>query len=158
MNLNKLDLKIKKLWYLGFTLLFILLLLPFVLPQIIVGFILPLTIVGVIVCGSLGVLLFWFPSLMYNRYTYSYDEKRIQINRGVIFKHEIVIPVCQIQDLHLNQGPLMQILHLQSIEISTAGSNYSINGIDNKKAKEFISELENYLNKRIEVLSNEEIL
>ena len=155
--MNKLDLKIKKLWYLGFSLLLVLLLLPFVLPQVFVGFILPLTIIGVIVCGPLGFLLLWLPSLMYNAYSYSYDEKRIQINKGVIFKHEIVIPVCQIQDLHLNQGPLMQIMHLQSVEISTAGSNYSINGIDNEKAKQFISELEDYLNKRIEVLSNEEI-
>ena len=155
--MNKLDSKIKKLWYLGFTSLFILVLLPFVLPQIFVGFVIPLTIVGVIICAPLGVLFFWLPSLMYNAYSYSYNETRIQINKGVIFKHEIVIPVCQIQDLHLNQGPLMQILHLQTVEISTAGSNYRINGLDSEKAKKFVNELEDNLNKRIEVLKNEEI-
>lgn len=157
MNKNYLDLKIKKLWYLGHSLLFILLLIPFVVPQLIEGFILPLTIVGTIICGGFGWLLFWLPGAKYARYTYSYQEDRIQINRGVIFKHEIVIPVCQIQDLHLNQGPLMQILKLQTLEISTAGSNYQIHGLDNEVAKQILAELETYLKARIEVLSNEEI-
>ena len=157
MSKKNLDLKIKKLWYLGHIILLILLLVPFVIPQIIVGFILPLTIVGVIVCGSLGWLLLWLPGAKYARYTYQYSEEKIQINRGVIFKHEIVIPVCQIQDLHLSQGPLMQLLKLQSLEISTAGSNFTIDGIDNATARQIVSELEAYLKTRIEVLGNEEI-
>lgn len=157
MNKNYLDSKIKKIWYLGHSLLFVLLLIPFVIPQLIEGFILPLTIVGIIICSGFGWLLFWLPGAKYSRYTYSYKEDRIQINRGVIFKHEIVIPVCQIQDLHLNQGPLMQILKLQTLEISTAGSNYQIYGLDNEVAKQILAELETYLKARIEVLSNEEI-
>lgn len=157
MNKNYLDSKIKKLWYLGHSILFVLLLVPFVLPQIIGGFILPLTIIGVIICGGLGWLLFWLPKAKYDRYTYLYNEERIQINRGVIFKHEIVVPVCQIQDLHLSQGPLMQILKLQTLEISTAGSNYQIDGIDNETARKIVEELETYLKTRIEVLTNEEI-
>lgn len=157
MNKNYLDSKIKKIWYIENSILFVLLLLPFLIPQFIVGFILPLTLVGIILCGSLGYLLFWLPGAKYKRYTYTYQEDRIQINRGVIFKHEIVIPVCQIQDLHLNQGPIMQILKLHTIEISTAGSNHSIDGLNDEVAKQMINELETYLKKRIEVLSNEEI-
>lgn len=157
MNKHFLDSKIKKLWYLGHSLLFVLLLFPFVLPQLFEGFILALTLVGLIICGGVGFLLFWLPGAKYKRYTYSYQEDRIQINRGVIFKHEIVIPVCQIQDLHLSQGPLMQIMKLQTIEISTAGSNYKIDGLNNEVAITMINELETYLKKRIEVLANEEI-
>lgn len=157
MNKHYLDSKIKKLWYLGDSIAFIMLLIPFVLPQIFTGFILALTLIGLVVCGSLGFLLFWLPAATYSRYTYSYQEDRIQINKGVFFKHEIVIPVCQIQDLHLSQGPLMQILKLQTIEISTAGSNYKINGLSDEVAKQMINELEIYLKERIEVLSNEKI-
>ena len=157
MNKKQLDPKMKKLWYLGYTTLFILILLPFLLPQLIEGFILPLTIVGIVLCGGIGTLFFWLPKAMYDRYTYLYTDERIQINRGVIFKHEIVIPVCQIQDLHLSQGPLMQILKLQTLEISTAGSNYRISGIENDLAREIAKELEIYLKARIEAIGNEEI-
>ena len=157
MQKHQLDSKIKKLWYLGHSLLFLLLAAPFIIIQGIIGFILPLTIVGIILCALIGGLLYWLPSLKYDAYKFGYNETRIQINYGVIFKHEIVIPVCQIQDLHLSQGPLMQLLKLQTVEISTAGSNYRISGLENNFAKEFIDTLENYLKNRIEVLNNEEI-
>ena len=100
---------------------------------------------------------FAFPFMVYNRYSYAYNDKRIVIKKGVIFKYEIIIPVCQIQDLHLLQGPLMQLMKLQSVEISTAGSNYTINGLTYDDAKKMVDELEKNLNKRIEELKNEEV-
>jgi membrane protein YdbS with pleckstrin-like domain len=51
----------------------------------------------------------------------------------------------------------MQLLKLQALEISTAGSNYHIIGIDGELAKKIVLELEEYLKLRIEVLANEEI-
>ena len=105
----------------------------------------------------IGFFCFVFPSMVYNRYSYAYNDKRIVIKKGVIFKYEIIVPVCQIQDLHLLQGPLMQLLKLQSIEISTAGSNYTINGLEYSVAKKMVEDLENNLNARIEEIKNEEV-
>lgn len=157
MNFLMLDQKIKKIWYIITTILFILFLGFCAFTQLIEGLILPLLIVESIVMLILVFFCFVFPTMVYNRYSYAYNDKRIVIKKGVIFKYEIIIPVCQIQDLHLLQGPLMQLMKLQSVEISTAGSNYTINGLQYDVAKKMVDDLENNLNARIEEIKNEEV-
>ncbi len=157
MNFLMLDQKIKRIWYIITTILFILFLGFCAFTQLIEGLILPLLIVQCIVMLILVFFCFVFPTMVYNRYSYAYNDKRIVIKKGVIFKYEIIIPVCQIQDLHLLQGPLMQLMKLQSVEISTAGSNYTINGLQYDVAKKMVDDLENNLNARIEEIKNEEV-
>ena len=157
MEFQKLDKNIRKIWLISTTIIFTLCLGLCVFSQIIDGVILPLLVCEVILLLIVGFFCFVFPFMVYNRYSYAYSDKRIVIKKGVIFKYEIIIPVCQIQDLHLLQGPFMQILKLQSVEISTAGSNYTINGLKYNDAKKMVDELENYLNKRIEEMKNEEV-
>lgn len=157
MEFLKIDKKIKKIWLITTTIVFVIFLGLCVLSNVIDGIILPLLIVESIAMLIIGFFCFAFPFMVYNRYSYAYNDKRIVIKKGVIFKYEIIIPVCQIQDLHLLQGPLMQLMKLQSVEISTAGSNYTINGLMYDDAKKMVDELEKNLNKRIEELKNEEV-
>lgn len=157
MEFLKIDKKIKKIWLITTTIVFVIFLGLCVLSNVIDGIILPLLIVEIIAMLIVGFFCFAFPFMVYNRYSYAYNDKRIVIKKGVIFKYEIIIPVCQIQDLHLLQGPLMQLMKLQSVEISTAGSNYTINGLMYDDAKKMVDELEKNLNKRIEELKNEEV-
>lgn len=157
MKFFKLEKKIKNIWYFLTTIVFIACLGICVITQIIEGIILPLLIIEIILMLIIGFFCFIFPNMVYNRYSYAYNDKRIVIKKGLIFKYEIIIPVCQIQDLHLLQGPLMQLMKLQSIEISTAGSNYTINGLEYNMAKKMVEELEENLNKRIEEIKNEEV-
>lgn len=157
MEFLKIDKKIKKIWLITTTIVFVIFLGLCVLSNVIDGIILPLLIVESIAMLIIGFFCFAFPFMVYNRYSYAYNDKRIVIKKGVIFKYEIIIPVCQIQDLHLLQGPLMQLMKLQSVEISTAGSNYTINGLTYDDAKKMVDELEKNLNKRIEELKNEEV-
>lgn len=157
MNFMKLDKKILNLWMICSSILFILILAICILITFLLDFIYPIIIVNSLILVILFFFCYPFQVMIYNRYTFAFDEKRIIIKRGVIFKYKIIIPVCQIQDLHLSQGPLMQIAKLESIEISTAGSNYTINGINSKDAQEIVSFLENKLNERIEEIKNEKI-
>ena len=157
MEFKKLDKKVLKIWIICTSILFVFLLGICVVTQFIEGIIVPLLIFEIIVMLFMAFLCFVLPVMKYNRYTYAYNEQRIIIKKGVIFKYEIIIPVCQIQDLHLLQGPLMQMMKLQAIEISTAGSNYSISGIQFEQAKKMVEELEECLNKRIEEIKNEEV-
>ncbi len=96
------------------------------------------------------------PILKYHYYKYDYNEKEIYIHSGFIFRHQIVIPVCQIQDLHIYQGPLMLMCKLGGVVISTAGSNYSINGMSLQEASEMVQKLSINLEKRIEELKDGE--
>ena len=69
----------------------------------------------------------------------------------------VVIPVCQIQDLHRTQGPIMMLLKMSGVTISTAGSNFNISTLTTDEADHMIDELEHHLETRIEELKNEEI-
>ena len=148
---KSLDKKILKVWLIVGGICF----LPFLCVLVILAllidpqYLVPTLISGIIVLILLGLLCFGYPVLKYHYYSYYYNERRICINKGVIFRTKIVIPVCQIQDLHLYQGPIMLLLKLSGVEISTAGSNYVINGISNEDASKMIKDLEEDLYQRI---------
>lgn len=112
--------------------------------------------IGVPLC-ILSIWMIIFPFLKYNRYSYVYTEDRVLIRFGVIFKHRIVIPVVQIQDLHIIQGPIMTLFKLSSVNISTAGSNFVLSGLSNEDANQMVKDLESKLNIRLEAIKNEEI-
>ena len=79
------------------------------------------------------------------------------INFGVIFRHKVIIPIRQIQDLHTYNGPIMSLMGLSGVIISTAGSNFDIAGMLNADATNMVNDLEALLNKRLDGDDNEEI-
>ena len=112
--------------------------------------------VGIPVALILAITLI-MPTLRYKMYAWGYDDKRIIVKQGVIFRQRVVIPVCQIQDLHRTQGPLMMLLKLSGVTISTAGANFDISTLTTAEADRMIDELEHNLETRIEEQKNEKI-
>lgn len=159
MNLKKLDNRVKSMWLLiggiFFLIWTILIVVTLLLNsdntnKILLIILIPTTILVIFIC-------FVYPILKYNCYSYGYDEKRIIIKHGVIFKHNIVIPVCQIQDLHSFQTPFMIMFKVMGFTISTAGSNFNIIGLSDIETNKMISELEENTIKRIGELADEAI-
>ena len=164
MELKKLDKSVLKLWYIRAA----------IGSLALIGFIASVTVilyatgapgavtlavligVGIPVVLLLAITLI-MPALRYKMYAWGYDDKRIVVKQGVIFRKRVVIPVCQIQDLHRTQGPLMMMLNLSGVTISTAGSNFDISTLTTAEADRMIDELERNLETRIEELKNEEI-
>lgn len=97
------------------------------------------------------------PVLRYKMFAWGYDDKRIVVKEGVIFRKRVVIPICQIQDLHRVQGPIMMLLKLSDVTISTAGSNFDLSTLTTDEADSMIDDLEEKLEARIEEQNNEEI-
>ncbi|MBR2325567.1 MAG: PH domain-containing protein [Clostridia bacterium] len=117
---------------------------------------------AVLICAGIPVLislafLLILPYYRYKLYAYGFDEKRIVVRYGVIFRHSVTIPVCQIQDLHRFEGPIMMLLGLGGVTISTAGSNFNLACLLKSEADLMIEVLEGYLEKRVEEKANEEI-
>lgn len=112
--------------------------------------------VGIPVFLLLG-LIFTMPVLQYKMYSWGYDNKRIIVKQGVIFRQRVVIPICQIQDLHRIQGPIMMMLKLSGVTISTAGSNFDISTLTTAEADSLIDALEQNLEARVEELKNETV-
>ena len=159
MELKKLNVKAKKYWLTINLIWSALIALTTVIVLIAVD-----GVARKIVAISLGIpallviaLLIVFPFLKYRYYSYGYDGEKIVIKRGVIFRHTITIPVCQLQDLHIFKGPIMMAFDLSSVEFSTAGSNFSVICLETSVASKIVSELEVYLKNRLEEKGNEKI-
>jgi len=162
--MNKLDKRVLKLWYVRSVIG------TLALVGVAVGaFVIPLATdapdnVTLAVSLIMGILTLPFicltlimPVLRYRMYEWGYDDRRIVVKQGVIFRKRVVIPVCQIQDLHRTQGPLMMMLGLGDVTISTAGSNFVISTLTTEEADRLIDALEQNLEARVEELKNEEI-
>lgn len=160
MEMKKLDKSVLKLWYIRAAIVTLALVGVFTIAAGILnltgatGYVKLAVLLGI---GIPVVLTLILPVLRYKMYAWGYDDKRIIVKQGVIFRQRVVIPVCQIQDLHRTQGPLMMILKLSGVTISTAGSNFDISTLTTDEADRMINELECNLETRIEELRNEEI-
>ena len=164
MKMNSLDKSVLKLWYVraaigALALVGIAVSVPIILllAEVESNVVLAVSLGVVIPVGLLLCFILILPILRYKMYSWGYDDKRIIVKQGVIFRERVVIPVCQIQDLHRTQGPLMMILGLSGVTISTAGSNFDISTLTTAEADSLIDALEKNLETRIEELKNEEI-
>ena len=164
MELKKLDNRVLKLWYIHAAILSLALIGVFVSAVIILGAAEASATVTLAVLIGIGIpdllllaLALVLPALRFKMYAWGYDEKRITVKQGVIFRHKVVIPICQIQDLHRTEGPIMMMLGLSDVTISTAGSNFDISTLTREEAEKLVCELEEKLEARIEELKNEEI-
>ena len=155
MKLEKLNKKVRTIWIIR-NILFSILVFLVLIPTFFSGEVLVVVGVAIPVVICIVLLLIW-PFLKYNFYSFGYDEKRIAINYGVIFRHRVIIPIRQIQDLHTYNGPIMSLLGLSGVIISTAGSNFSIAGLQNDDAISMVNNLEELLNKRLDGDDHEEI-
>ena len=164
MELKKLNKSVLKLWYIHASIVALVFIGVFGSVAVILTLaeapstvkLAVLLAVGIPVALILGITLI-MPALRYKMQSWGYDDKRIIVKQGVIFKSRVVIPVCQIQDLHRTQGPIMMMLNLSDVTISTAGSNFDISTLTTAEADRMIDELERNLETRIEELKNEEI-
>ena len=164
MNLKKLHRNVLKLWYFRAIIYSLVIIGTFTAVMTILNLLkiddkvfLALFLVAGIPLFILLLFVLILPYFRYKMYTYGYDDKTIIVKYGVIFKHRIVIPVCQIQDLHRVEGPIMSLFKLSGVTISTAGSNFDISTLTTAEADKIIDELEDNLEVRIEELSNEKI-
>ncbi len=164
MELKKLSKSVLKLWYIraaivslaliGFFVSAIVILIAANAPSNVRLAV--LLAVGIPVFLLLGFTLV-MPVLRYKMFAWGYDDKRIVVKEGVIFRKRVVIPICQIQDLHRVQGPIMMLLKLSDVTISTAGSNFDLSTLTTDEADSMIDDLEEKLEVRIEEQKNEEI-
>ena len=164
MELKKLDKSVLKLWYIRAVIVSLALVGIFASTAAILKTTEASSDVTLAVLLGVGIpvalllaLTLIMPALRYKMYEWGYDDKRIIVKQGVIFRKRVVIPVCQIQDLHRTQGPLMMMLKLSGVTISTAGSNFDISTLSTDEADRMIDELERNLETRIEELKDEEI-
>lgn len=68
------------------------------------------------------VLAITWAVLFYNRYAYMVDDGSVYINRGILWKRNVVIPFERVQHTTVTRGPVEILLGLSSLSIFTAGT------------------------------------
>ena len=164
MKLKSLNKKVLLLWYIHASLwalavvgtwlgVFLPLTLTGIDASVVLAVTIPLSIVAVLLLSLILIL----PYFRYKLYSWGYDDRTVEVRFGVIFRRRVVIPVYQIQDLHRFEGPIMMALGISGVTVSTAGSNFDLATLTRAEADAMISELEEWLEKRIKEKKNEEI-
>ncbi|TPR24970.1 hypothetical protein DY102_00665 [Apilactobacillus timberlakei] len=66
---------------------------------------------------------------------YKISEEYVEIQKGFFFRKLSSIPIARVQNVNLNQGPLLRIQKLNSVYIDTAGDNHKIEAVTHQEAQ-----------------------
>ncbi|MHA8110492.1 PH domain-containing protein [Lactobacillaceae bacterium Melli_B4] len=72
----------------------------------------------------------------YRFYHFAVNEFDVEIQKGFFFRHHISIPIARVQNVDLNQGPLLTIQHLFEVSIATGGSTHHIDALTKEHAEQ----------------------
>ena len=85
------------------------------------------TVAAFAVATALGLLILaivW-PAWSYSRLRWRIGEVGLEIHRGVLWRHQISIPVARVQHADVSQGPLQRQFGLGTLIVHTAGTQNS---------------------------------
>lgn len=85
----------------------------------------------------IALALFWFvvTPLRYIRFHYSLSEEFLNIERGIIIHKHTVVPFIRVQNTDTKQGPILRMMGLSSVTVSTAASSMEIPGLPTNEAE-----------------------
>ena len=137
---NQLDPSVKTVWRISAILrlvLYFLGSLSFILPicfaaELPVGTVL-LVLLAVFVLVAL-VRVLWWPNVRYKYWRYEVGENELDIANGVVWRKRFVIPFVRVQNTDTRQGPILRMLGLSSVTVSTAAGSHVIPGLRNEAA------------------------
>ena len=83
------------------------------------------------VCFVALLILFWvvITPLRYIRWSYALSKEFLDIMRGIIVRKHTVVPFIRVQNTDTRQGPLLRMMGLASVTISTAAGSMEIPGL-----------------------------
>ncbi|HDG8718380.1 PH domain-containing protein [Staphylococcus aureus] len=165
MKKTKLDISVKKYWYLSESIISFCILSIIATLLIIVYFnknypvtLLILTISFFLVLISFLINCIFINNIKYNLFSYNIEVDFIEINRGgKLFKTHIVIPLKEVNYIDISTNILMKKYNICKLKIATLAYEHEIEGIQIKTALRYKKELKksNLFNQKKEVNKNE---
>lgn len=98
------------------------------------------TLLPVWIClGLLAVSLLVFtwivPKVKYERFRFELFEEELEIESGIIFISNVLVPMVRVQHVELESGPLMRKFELASVSVVTAATTHKISGLKRDDAE-----------------------
>jgi membrane protein YdbS with pleckstrin-like domain len=110
-------------WTLGIPLLpLALLTLGWALGGIPTAVYLPLIATVLLLAGLAVTIAYHFPAARYRHLRYRVDPDGLRIQRGVLWRRTIWIPITRVQHTDVSQGPLQRTHELATLTVHTAGT------------------------------------
>lgn len=83
------------------------------------------------------LVLFWvvITPLRYIRWRYAISQDFLEIKRGIIVHKHTVVPFIRVQNTDTRQGPLLRMMGLASVTVSTAAGSMEIPGLPANEAE-----------------------
>lgn len=141
---QKLDPRIKRVWRISdtivLTIIFLALMLvpgiALLIDDVTEGWAGPLALIIFVLYVAL-LLIFWFviTPLRYIRWRYQLSQDFLDIVRGIIVHKHTVVPFIRVQNTDTRQGPLLRMMGLASVTISTAAGSMEIPGLPASEAE-----------------------
>jgi membrane protein YdbS with pleckstrin-like domain len=85
------------------------------------------------------VLIIRIPQTRYNARGYQISADRLRVVRGLMFRHDTVVPFGRVQHIDVNQGPLERFFGIATLTLHTAGNHnasVSLPGLGEPLARE----------------------
>ncbi|RIX50764.1 hypothetical protein D3P08_18850 [Paenibacillus nanensis] len=98
------------------------------------------TLIPVWICAGLLVLSLlvftWLvPAVKYKRFRYELFEEELEIESGIIFISNVLVPMVRVQHVELGSGPLMRKFGLATVSVVTAATTHKIAGLKRDEAE-----------------------
>lgn len=82
------------------------------------------------------VIFTWLvPAVKYRRFRYELFEEELEIESGVIFISNVLVPMVRVQHVELGSGPLMRKFELATVSVVTAATTHKIAGLKKEEAE-----------------------
>ena len=79
---------------------------------------------------AMYVMSFWWPRLEFRHTHYRIDEQGLDIRRGVLWRHQVTVPLGRVQHADVSQGPLQRSFGVGTLTVHTAGTQNSSVGLE----------------------------
>jgi uncharacterized protein len=74
----------------------------------------------------LGLAVLWLPKVRYTRWRWRLTPLALELRHGVLVHRHEAVPYFRIQQIDLLQGPLDRLLHLATLQVTTASASGSV--------------------------------
>lgn len=84
---------------------------------------------------SLVVFTWIYPHYEYRSFSFEVFEEEIEIQSGIIFRSNILVPMVRVQHVEVGSGPIMRKYELASVKVVTAATKHEIKGVHQSDAE-----------------------
>jgi len=95
----------------------------------------PIYIAGAVWILSFVIFTYIMPSYEYRSFSFEVFDEELEIQSGIWFRSNVLIPMNRVQHVEVGSGPIMRKYKLASLKVVTAAKQHEISGLHQSNAE-----------------------